>query len=141
MDTLRRHNDVIPSSGVVVSFVGVEADFAFRDEERFVVHAVPVEDGLALSAEGKERGRREGKRRGERGRPTPLVLGPIFSTTDPMRLSVFLPSSRTRISIGPILMSSPDSDLTTVTSTIAAVVIIIVSEDERSWFKLMGFPL
>jgi hypothetical protein len=71
---------------------------------------------------------------GEEGRerPTPLVLGPIFSTTDPMRLSVLEPSSRTRISIGPILMSSPDSDLTTVTSTMAAVVIVIVSEDEGS---------
>jgi hypothetical protein len=33
----------------VIAFVGVEAYFAFGDEEGFVVHAVPVEDGLVSS--------------------------------------------------------------------------------------------
>ena len=62
MDTLRRYKHVITSGGVVVAFVGVEAHFAFGDEERFVVHAVPVEDGLGsvMSAEEKKRRCKEG---------------------------------------------------------------------------------
>jgi hypothetical protein len=75
MDTLRRHNNVIPSCGIVVSFIGVEADFAFCDEEGFVVHAVPVEDGLerhrlvSLVEDRRERERWKGRKvEGKRGR-------------------------------------------------------------------------
>ncbi len=55
MNCFRGNDYIVSSFGVDDSFVGCEADSAFGDQERLVVHSVPVEDwtgGFARDSEG-----------------------------------------------------------------------------------------